>query len=396
MMNCLKRLAITMLLAACMLLLIGCSTEPTYFSKKDILNYVKNVYGKEYKLIKEEERSYTFQDERGFSFTAATYSHNITFDASETMFYEKKFYTDYIERLVEYHSDDISYLADKYDLDPDDSNKSYLKINISDAAQLEPLSRFITELDKILAIKFDNDKIPENMSAFMAGTLTICVYMGECSIYDVRLSNSEDNRLEPEQVYTALEGAYVNCVKMGDIDDILDKELMLKYPSYIISPVYYLGEPLTIEFDNYARDYEDTYNLYYDSEMEAYLMLYLDPCQDFADFPYSYFGTGTFKNLVELLGGTYTCDNWEAVWNIGDSEWKAVLHTKKANGNNYSYDSLEVRRNGVLLELSEGSSIEGNGTVSGRKYTTKDLEQMLDITFEIDQINSAAHIIRND
>ncbi|MDW2797478.1 hypothetical protein RZO55_07810 [Clostridium boliviensis] len=89
------------------------------------------------------------------------------------------------------------------------------------------------------------------------------------------------------------------------------------------------GEPLSIEFNDLARDYDDTYTLYYNYDLETYMMSYLDPCQDFIDFPYDYSGAGTFNHLV------------------------------------------------VQLELSDDNNIAGNGTVSGRKYTIEDLELLV-------------------
>lgn len=120
------------------------------------------------------------------------------------------------------------------------------------------------------------------------------------------------------------------------------------------------------------------------------------PCQDFEDFPYTYSGVGTFAYLVKLLGGTYSCDDWKAIWEIDGDTWEATLHTKEKDGTAYSYDFLEVSRNGVPLQLTEDNSSRGNGTVSGRRYTLEDLELMLDIKIEIDQINMVGYIKKNN
>jgi hypothetical protein len=378
----------------CTLFITGCSTKPIFNSKNEVKDYVKNVYGKEFKLVKEENHSYTFRNEEGLSFTATSYSQNVSFDASETCFYEENFYTDYTESVLLFHADEIKELLNKYDLEVDTNENMYYRVYIKDSIQIEQAAKLIVELDKILAYKFNNNRIPKKMSGYEAQALTICVNMEDTELLSLDLSSDEDRRLDYELVNMGIEEAYVDCIKAGEIDGKIDTELWAKYPADTIKPVYYNGEPLSIEFDDYARDYEDTYTLHYNSYIGTYMMSYLDPCQDFKDFPYSYSGVGTFKHLVELLGGTYSCDDWKAIWEIDGNIWKATLHTKKKDGDSYSYDYLEVSRNGVLLDLTEGFG--GNGTISGRKYTLEDLELMLDVEIEIDQTNMAAYMNKNN
>ena len=376
-----------LLFMMCSLFITSCSTKPTFYSRKDITHYVENVYGKEFKLVKEENHSFTFQNKDGFSFTATAYSQNATFDASETIFYQKNFYTDYTEQVAQFHKDEIQELLKKYDFKLDDIDNSYYQIYVKDTSQLQQLANFLSELDHILSYRFNNNNIPKNMSRYRAKALTICIYMGDSKLLSFDLSSDEDERLDPDQLFTRLEWTYVDCIKDGTINDKINMELWNKYPAYKIKPVYFNGEPLSIEFNDL-----DTYTLYYNYDLETYVMSYLDPCQDFIDFPYDYSGEGTFSHLVELLGGTYSCEDWKATWKINGNVWRAALHTKKKDNTKYLYDNIKISRNGVQLNLSDDNNIAGNGTVSGRKYTIEDLELMLDIDIEIDQTNMVAYI----
>ena len=75
----------------------------------------------------------------------------------------------------------------------------------------------------------------------------------------IKLSSNNDERLEASQVYTYIEEDFVNCIKAGEFNIDIDKELWDKYPASIIDVVYINGEPLnTDEYDlftfYYSRD----------------------------------------------------------------------------------------------------------------------------------------------
>lgn len=378
-----KFMIMAVLFAVCVLIVTGCSFSPTYYSEREIKNYVKNVFGKEYKLTKvdAENHDYMFSNREGFTFTVSAYTYNAHFDASETMFYQKGLRIDYTERVLEYHADEIKELLNKYDLDVDTSDV-YYKIYVNDANEFEPLSEFISELDHILAYNFNNDKIPRNMSEYRAGSLLIVIYFEDTVMSRITLSSSDDERLETSQVYTYIEEDYVNCIKAGELNIDIDKELWDKYPAGEINTVYINGEPLN-------TDEYDLFTFYYSRDAGIYVMFDLDPFEEFEHTPYSY-KDGALAYLVNRLGGTYTSIDWnEATWTVDGVTWIATIHTRK---DDTTY--LEVRRNGVKLELTDIAIHGSNEDSTGRYYTIEDLELMLDLEIEIDQTKLSANMTK--
>lgn len=379
-----KKCLITVVISViCMFSITGCSMSPTYYSKKEIKNYVRNVFGKEYKLtqIDENKHNYTFMNNDGFSFTVNTYTYNTHFDASETIFYDKGLISDYKERVLEYHANDIKQLLDKFDFNVDTSYY-YYRIYVSDEDEFEPLADFISEMDHILAYSYNNDNIPANMSGYKPDTLMIYIYYENIEISAIKLSSNDDKRLESSQVYTDIEEGFVNCIKTGELNVDIDKELWYKYPAGMIDKGYICGEPLN-------TDIYDLFRFYYIRDIGTYIIINLDPFMAFEDTPYRYMD-GALAYLVSRLGGTYSSVDWnEAIWVVDGVTWEASLHTNK---DDTTY--LEVSRNGAELELTDSATYEDNGSLTGRHYTIEDLELMLDLEIEIDQTKMTANITK--
>jgi hypothetical protein len=198
----------------------------------------------------------------------------------------------------------------------------------------------------------------------------------------IKLSSNNDERLEASQVYTYIEEDFVNCIKAGEFNIDIDKELWDKYPASIIDAVYINGEPLN-------TDEYDLFTFYYSRDADTYVMFDLDPFEEFEDTPYSY-KDGALAYLVSRLGGTYTSVDWnEATWTVDGVTWEASLHTEK---DDTTY--LEVHRNGVKLGLTDIATYGSNEDSTGRYYTVEDMELMLDLEIEIDQTKLTANITK--
>lgn len=90
---------------------------------------------------------------------------------------------------------------------------------------------------------------------------------------------------------------------------------------------------------------------------------------------------------MEALGGSYTCDDWSAQWQIGDDTWQASLVLDDVD-----YEDFTLKKNGQSITLDDPNG-KNNGTVSGRGFSLEDLEKMLGVTFEINQTTAEVSLV---
>jgi len=95
-----KKKFIILLIIIISLFICGCSTEPTYYSRDEVIEYVNKIFGNSYKLQKintvvegdkkNPQYEYIFKDKYSdFTFSVTSYTYNISLDASQTIFYDK-------------------------------------------------------------------------------------------------------------------------------------------------------------------------------------------------------------------------------------------------------------------------------------------------------------------
>ena len=140
---------------ACLMLagITACSTEPVYYSKSEVKQYVKEHFGKSFKLVDEksykddsEEQNmmyeYIFENKEGIVFSVYTSTRHIWVDASESIFYDKAISNNYIDSVVKYHIEEIKEICEgsalDIELDEDNAVKIFLNTyeQIDDAARL--------------------------------------------------------------------------------------------------------------------------------------------------------------------------------------------------------------------------------------------------------------------
>ena len=391
-----------LLFALVTLLLVGCSTKPTYYSKDYVMQYVRNMYGKDCDytdLFTEADEEgnpiyvYQFQDKNDIPFTVTTYTRHISIDASTSIFYEKAITDDYLQNVYNAHLTNLSKLLGNYTFDAECKEYKNISVWLDSYTQLADVADFAEKADALLSLEYNAKGYDHHKTS----GISISVYLKPDAaasgtqwretygnnIGGVTMSSSKTERLTAADAFTTMERALVNGIKTGRFDQYrLPDDILYKYPAPWIK----------LTSVNGTENLEFSYTFQYDTENDCYWISDLDPCQDFAEFPYNYSDKGTFAKLVELLGGTYHCDNWTATWEIGDNKWTAKLETAKEGNSEYRYNKLILKQNGKKITLSDPDG-RSNGTVSGRAFTVEDLEMMLGVTIEIDQADMTATMI---
>jgi hypothetical protein len=203
-------------------------------------------------------------------------------------------------------------------------------------------------------------------------------------IMKVNFSTNENERFSTESIAEDIERTFVDDIKTGELTCYnIPDELLYKYPAPYVEVIEINGTILNTE----SSDETTSYSFEYDAETEQYWIYTLDLCQDFEDFPYDYSERGNFANLVEMLGGEYTCDDWKATWTIGEHVWEAKLEVDEMS----EYKDFEIEKDRENLELSDNNDLYGR-TVSGRPFTLEDMEKMLNVEIVVDQISMTACI----
>lgn len=387
------------------LLLTACSTEPVYYSKNEVMRYAADIFGNTYKLTEtksypddtEEQNlmyEYVFANEKGIAFSVYTYTDHICIDGSEFIFYEKGISNNYIGAVMDFYMDDIQAICESASFPVEITEFNRIKFYLDSYTQIEEAANLITQLDQTLSFCCDYEK-----HGGYTYTCSVVLYLQpdnseevpnwkntfDCNIADVDLSTDEDARLRKDELAGRIEEQMVNHIKDFELTCYtIPDEILYKYPVTRVSVAAIQGK----------TEFEPAYAFKYDSETAQYWIYTMDPCQDFAGFPYNYTEKGQFAALVELLGGSYECHDWYAVWQIGGNTWEAWLKTEKYKSTEYYFDDFVVKMNGEPLPLSDPDD-KNNGTVSGRAFTAADLERMLNVTITIDQRNATASIDTN-
>lgn len=377
-----------------------CSTEPVYYTKAEVKQYVKEHYGSGYKLKEkdsypddtEEENlmyEYTFENKDGVRFSVYTYTSHISIDASESIFYSKGITDDYVQSVIDLRIDDAMKCCEGAPFDVETEEDNDIRFYLDSYEQIPDAAEVIADIDAAISLKY-NDSVPGDNRG-------VAVYIKpdedvedidewqdnySYRICLVKYSNNPKSKLVEDDIIISIERSLVNGIKdKGKDYYTVPDELLYKYPATWIR----------VNDVNGVTDFEQSIAFSYDTNRDSYWINSLDPCQDFEDFPYNRTEEGTFASLVELFGGTYQCDDWKANWQIGNDKWTAWLIVD----DDYRYVDFKVAKNGEELDISEGNG-SYNGTVSGRGFSMEDIEKMLGVDIIVDQVSMTARIVIND
>ena len=246
-----------------------------------------------------------------------------------------------------------------------------LKVKLKNYDDIEPAVEFYSAfIDSIEPVPIDLDAYWEHFSR---------TDMFEYTMVDFRVDNDEldaprySNFLARSYVYSNFNDS--DYVTDFDVFDNFDKEMLIrditenmleiskKYnldlgipadimerePADEIKRVVLNGEELELE-EHYSMHFR-----WVDSA-EDYMVLQLNPIMEKPTYP----PVENFKELVELLGGEFSAEEYSARWSIGDDEWIAEDDVFTKNGEELLLDKLMLNERVY--------------------YTTSDLEKLLPVT----------------
>lgn len=400
--------------------LTACSREPVYYTEEEIMQYVQDCYGKNYRMTDsvrhemtygEQIREYIFSDEDGFSFSVSTGSEKHPVWRGLLSEWTPTLMDSYIESRIAFCSEDISKLFEESDirasLTTTGDNETVpgtihmLSLYLNKPDQMKEASQLIAKLDRI--VKLVCDRTGANIGTQKTDTKKVHIYLrpdrflaGDTKknwrksanlylyeISSVALSTATRQRLDEEDVLEQMRHDYSDTAKWTHQEIYtLSEKMAGKYPSPCLEVTRIGTHDMT--------GAEEKFYLLYDRRSQGYWMTDLDLCQDYEGFPYEYERQGRFASLIAYLGGIYSCDDLTAQWKMNGMTWDAKLELEKTDRSPYTYSSINVRCNGMWQKLSTPPSGTDNGTVSGRWYSIEDLIRMLDIEVTISQENQTA------
>lgn len=396
-----KKKLIILLIIIISLFISGCSTEPTYYSRDEVIEYVNKIFGNSYKLQKintlvegdkkNPQYEYIFKEKHSdFTFSVTSYTYNISLDASETIFYDKGIKNNFINEKVAYHSQKIdSYLNQASFSTNRTEYATYLYLD--SYTQLEEAANLITKIDQLVAFEYNYKNWKSSLHNENYG---IYIYLKPNIITNVSDLNTWKDSSKYKITGTSLSAtSKERLVKASLIEDfeydLVDKVKQSKTACYQLPTTLLNKYPASkVQITTINSIQVSNYAMSYDKNTKNYWITNLDPCQDSDDFPYNYSNKGKFRKMVELLGGTYSSSKLEATYTIKNNTYNMKLILDESN----KYKDMKVTKNNTKILLSNTGD-KRNGTVSGRAYTKEDLERLLNVKIIIDQNTATATII---
>lgn len=410
-----RKAVLLFLLTAAGVMLVSCSAQSEYYTDKDAVEYVREVHGSEYSLTDSSYITgsdgrvvYQYNFSNGSSETFSVYA-NWANSADETD--HRTFYDTYNDALIGAYQNEIEQAMSASGLDarlesddqPDGYGSEYtLSVYLDSTDQFQSAADLVAQIDSIVTYSNQDNETDYNVES--AEDKNVVIYLepdnrvagdnadswkdsdlsGSYIISTVPLDNGEGERSESSVIQDTIYNDYVDYGKYAGrtLYTLTDDEWNM-YPAPWLQVTSIGGHNVSGSM---------AYRFLYDRTSGEYWMSYLDPCQDFDGFPYNYERRGAFADMVNDLYGSYQCDNWKAIWQIGTSEWEAQLKVRKTKESAYAFGSITISRDGKAIELDSTPENGDNGTVSGRKYSMKDLIQMLDVTITVNQKDMTAVI----
>ena len=382
-----KQLIVILLLIS--FFITGCA-KPTYYTNDEIINYVNLVFGNNYSLkeIKTKEKNnerayeYIFKDNLSSFTFSVTSSINKTSKSLFQNIYQKELTDNFINKKIDESKQEVESLLEESDIKYKKHNE-YISFYLTNYNDFSKISRLIEKIDNSIGLEYNYKNW--NNHSYQEDTYKIKVYLKPTIIdYDwqkkedylitaIDLSTSENYRLKRENIKEILEYELIN--KNNNFYTI-EKSLYDKYP------------PKYIYINKINNQEISDYKLEYDIKTKNYWIYDLDPCQDSSNLSYNYSPKGKFKRLVELLGGTYKSRDYTATYQLNDSTYEIRLIVDEYD----YYKNIIITKNNKYVALSNPEN-KNNNTISGRAYTKKDLEKMLDIKIIINENSGQATIL---
>lgn len=413
-------------MAAVLCACAGCAVRADYYGKEEAVRYARAVHGSGTAFVRQEKFRYSdgsravkyvFKDSAGRKFTVCTESVEYSGDTGTPGTVQKGISDSYYDAIITDQMSRIQALIDESGLDMrleqtgstdvKDNRTWRIVLYLDRTDDFGAASMLIAKIDSLLTYRCD--RTASQIGRGQADSKSVTVYMqpdtpaegdtaenwkesthlSDYRIASVDFTNGGD-RMSASEADAEIENDFVDTVKLGEMEgtsfyDIPDT-LRSKYNAPVLNVTSVQGH----------HPKEGAYVFYYDRDSEQYWMTDLDLCQDFDGFPYEYEGRGNFAQLVQWLGGDYSCSNWKARWTIGNYSWSASLSVKKTSDSPYAYKNMRIVRGDTFLTLSDpAADIPGGGrnqTPSGRAFSIGDLVRMLHANITINEDTMTAMI----
>jgi hypothetical protein len=199
-----------------------------------MINYVKNAIGEDLSLLsvdgKEEDSVMTFVftlDDRNITFTATSLINAPFIDGSRFGNYKEEIFIKYEEGIVEseYYKTERLRIGNDLNIKDEDMKFGLAIINVDNYKDIDKLTRYAVELDKLYAF---NEKNPEQIMHINLGAISFSDSAN--SIDGPKFSINKKDRLKYKDVYKELENSYImQLKKFGGYDNTIPENLWKQY-----------------------------------------------------------------------------------------------------------------------------------------------------------------------
>ena len=198
----------------------------------DIVKYTENAIGEDISLINVDGEetddliTYTFNiDKRNIPFTVTSFITAMFVDGTQMSGYYEEIVINYEEQVAEYYTSERNILTQKYNLNYEDLDYGLSIIHVQNYNDIDNLSKFITELDKLYAFKETKANCFKHIDS---GAISFS--NSDTSIDGILFSTKKKNRLKYDDVSKKIEEAYVlQLKKFNCTDDSIPPEIFNKY-----------------------------------------------------------------------------------------------------------------------------------------------------------------------
>lgn len=358
-----------LMLIMMVLVLSGCSLKPTYESESKIKKYVKNNYGKDYKLVDKksyeddtDEKNlmyeYIFENSDGNSFSIYSSTGHTTIDASETIFYSSTLSDNYIEKKVEDNYNEIDKILQSTNC-PYKITTWNLSADIYSFSEIEKISNALYNILEVLDLEENKNTEKEYYAISDSLSALVTLYSGSENVSSsVKLKHG----LSKNDIIEEIESDFMNYIANNNKINQFDVPEEKWEDFHTHKAVYDYGKFQDVEF-------------YYDENLEDYYTSSLALCLNYDEYTYNH--NDIFQDLVELNGGTFSRSGWTNTWTIGNNTWKATM-TLNVKGD---FKDLKVTKNGKEIDLQYSDS--GENSIFQQYFTKETVEDLLDVTVTI-------------
>lgn len=395
-----KKKNVWFLLVVVLLILTGCvGADGKVYGRGRVLSYVDSICEEEYEMLgrelieeKPDNMEYYFRTkERGLEFKANSYLSPISFDATQTGFYDKKISCNYVSVVHDLYYEKAKDVISQSPLCVKDA-LYFPRMYVLSFADINEVVDVILAADEVYQQELAYNS-PEFLEEYPLMTVHLVWNETEkeartqenwVNMTDIPINGQH----EREELYDSLAEVYVQKCVDGEIentDDIPEKYLENAHVSYL-ETIKLNGEEMLYDCDDnpvasFSLTTEDYKYCWYNDELESYMMV-TDVGMYWDNMSYPMI----VREYVEALGGTYETQRdmlgCTSTWTLGDDRWNMMTIYEKGQ-----LKVMSVTKNGKFIILDyvtveEDCNVGADFCVG---LTVENFCKMFDLTYEIDE-----------